>query len=109
MATFQNLTVEQVKAKIDGGESFRLIDVREPGEHAVAHIEGAELLPLSRANDWVGDLTDDQEIVVFCHHGGRSAQVASFLAARRGFARVANMAGGIDEWSQRIDPSIPRY
>ena len=109
MATFQNLTVDQVKAKIDSGESFRLIDVREPGEHAVAHIEGAELLPLSRANDWINDLTDDTELVIFCHHGGRSAQVSSFLAARRGFTQVANMVGGIEEWSQRIDPSVQRY
>ncbi|HNP70781.1 MAG TPA: rhodanese-like domain-containing protein [Kouleothrix sp.] len=109
MAQYANLTVEQVHEKLQRGDDFRLIDVREPHEHAVARIEGAELLPLSRANEWVGTLPADQEIVFFCHHGGRSAQVAAFLAGQRGFGRVANMLGGINEWSIRVDPAIARY
>ena len=109
MPSYQNLSVEQVKAKLDRGDAFRLIDVREPSEHTVAQIEGAELLPLSQASQWIGSLTDEQEIVVLCHHGGRSAQVASFLAMQRGFTQVANMEGGIDAWSLRIDPGIARY
>ena len=107
--SYQNLTTDEVKAQLDRGESFRLIDVREPHEHAVAHIEGAELLPLSQAGQWIGALPQDEELVFFCHHGSRSQQVAQYLATRAGYTNVANMLGGIDEWSRRIDPAVPRY
>ena len=109
MAKYQNLTPAQVKEKLDRGDIFRLIDVREPHEYAYAHIEGSELLPLSRAQEWVGELPEDQELVLLCHHGSRSAQVASFLASQRGLKNVANMLGGIDEWSRLIDTTVPRY
>ena len=106
---YQNLTPAQVKEKLDRGDAFRLIDVRESHEYAYARIERSELLPLSRAQDWIGDLPEDQELVFVCHHGSRSAQVAGFLASRRGLANIANMLGGIDEWSRLIDPDVPRY
>jgi rhodanese-related sulfurtransferase len=108
-AGFENLTVVQVKEKLDRGDHFRLIDVREPDEHALARIDGSELLPLSRAQEWIETLSPDETIVFFCHIGGRSQQVASFLAHQRGFTNVANMLGGIDDWSLRIDSSVPRY
>lgn len=106
---YRNLTTQQVKQMLDAGERFRLIDVREPEEHAVARIEGAELLPLSRAQEWIETLPHDQELVFFCHHGGRSQQVASFLATQRGHTNAANMLGGIEDWARRIDPQVPRY
>lgn len=109
MPGFQDISVEQVKARLDSGETFRLIDVREPLEHAVAQIEGAELLPMSRAQQWGDTLSPDEAIVFFCHHGIRSAQVAQFFAGRRGFGHVANMSGGIDAWAMRIDPNVQRY
>jgi rhodanese-related sulfurtransferase len=109
MSNYKNITPLEVKEKLDRSDSFRLIDVREPNEYAYARIEGAELLPLSRAQEWVGDLPDNQELVIMCHHGSRSAQVASFLADQRGLTNIANMLGGIDEWSRLIDPSVPRY
>lgn len=109
MPGFQNISVEQVKARLDSGETFRLIDVREPLEHAIAQIAGAELLPMSRAPHWIGTLSPDEAIVFFCHHGVRSAQVAQFFAGQRGFEHVANMSGGIDAWSVRIDPDVQRY
>src|SRR5262245_57934809 len=105
---YQNLTTAQVKAKLDRGDTFRLIDVREDEEHAITRIEGAELLPLSRAQEWLSELSPDEELVFFCHVGGRSQQVASYLA-QRGFTNVANMLGGIEDWSLRIDPTVPRY
>ena len=107
--SYRDLTTDQVKAKLDRGESFRFIDVREAEEYALARIEGAELLPLSRAAEWIGTLDPDQEYVFFCHHGLRSAHVAEYVASTLGFTRVANMIGGIEEWSLRIDPSVPRY
>ena len=109
MPNYENITPAQVKEKLERGDSFRLIDVREPNEYAWARIEDAELLPLSRAQEWVGDLPEDQELVFMCHHGSRSAQVAGYLAAQRGFTKVANMLGGIDEWSRLIDSGVPRY
>ena len=109
MPNYENITPAQLKEKLERGDSFRLIDVREPNEYEWARIEGAELLPLSRAQEWVGNLPGDQELVFMCHHGSRSAQVAGYLAAQRGFTKVANMLGGIDEWSRLIDPSVPRY
>jgi rhodanese-related sulfurtransferase len=107
--SYRNLTTAQVKEKLDRDDTFRLIDVREESEQAVARIEGAELLPLSRAQEWLADLSPDEEIVFFCHVGGRSQQVASYLAYQLGFANVANMLGGIDDWSLRVDPAVPRY
>ena len=68
-----------------------------------------ELLPMSRAQEWVDTLSPDEEIVFFCHHGMRSAQVANFFARQRAFPNVANMSGGIDAWSTQIDPGVPRY
>ena len=55
-----------------------------------------------------GEIPPDREIIVFCHHGARSAQVATYLL-RNGYSRVRNLAGGIDAWSSLVDPSIPRY
>jgi rhodanese-related sulfurtransferase len=109
MMPYRDLTVAEVKSKLDRGDSFRLIDVREPSEHTIARIDGSELLPLSQAQQWVGTLPPDVELVFFCHHGGRSQQVASFLASQLGFTQVANMIGGIDDWSVEIDPTVPRY
>jgi rhodanese-related sulfurtransferase len=106
---YRNLTTDDVKAMLDSGEKFRFIDVREPYEHAIAQIEGAELLPLSTAQDWINTLERDEPIVFFCHHGSRSQQLASYAASQLGFTDSANMLGGIEEWSLRIDPTIPRY
>ena len=106
---YRNLSPTQVKEKLDRGDQFRLVDVREQDEYEIARIEGADLLPLSRAQEWLETLPADQEIVFFCHMGGRSQQVASYLANQRGFTNVANMLGGIDDWSLQIDPTVPRY
>ena len=106
---YQNLTTAQVKQKLDRRDHFRLIDVREQAEYTIARIEGTELLPLSSAQQWVETLSPDEELVFFCHHGGRSQQVAAYLANQRGFTNVSNMLGGIEDWSRRIDPAVPRY
>lgn len=107
--SFANVTPQDVKARLDAGEDLLLLDVREPQEYATAHIESSELKPLSRANEWAASLPHDIPIVVFCHHGGRSAQVAQALTQQLGYTNVANMVGGIEQWSLDIDPSVPRY
>jgi rhodanese-related sulfurtransferase len=103
------ITVEELKVKCDAKENFRLIDVREPSEHRTARIEGAELCPLGQIAQWAAELADkNEEIILHCHHGMRSDRACQFLAAQ-GFTNVKNLAGGIDEWSVKIDDRVPRY
>ncbi|MFN0199373.1 MAG: rhodanese-like domain-containing protein [Planctomycetaceae bacterium] len=92
------------------GENFLLLDCRERDEHATASIKGAVLVPMSEIETRLSELESYRrgEIIVHCHHGGRSLKVARGLAAQ-GFANVKSMAGGIDQWSTDIDQSIPRY
>ena len=85
-----------------------VVDVREPWEHDKARIEGSALIPMREIPSRLAELPEDAEIVLLCHHGGRSAQVAQWLA-RNGFERVHNLAGGIDAWSRLVDPAVPRY
>jgi rhodanese-related sulfurtransferase len=105
---FKEATPRDVKQRLDAGEEVTLIDVREPDEMMIAAIDGAEERPMSQARDWIDSLPKDRELVIFCHHGGRSAQVAMALA-HRGHTNVTNMSGGIDAWSEDVDPSVPRY
>lgn len=102
------MTPGELREKITRGEKFRLIDVREPVEYEIARIEGAELLPMTLANEWVGALRPEEEIVFFCHHGVRSRHVCEYLA-QQGFKKLYNLAGGIDSWSQEVDKNVPRY
>lgn len=104
------LDCRSVKAKLDSGEGFLFLDCREPDEHATAHIAGTTLIPMSALTQRIGELEPyrDSQIVVHCHHGGRSMRVTQWLR-QQGFAKTTNMAGGIDEWSQQVDPSVPRY
>ncbi|MDO5693978.1 MAG: rhodanese-like domain-containing protein [Pseudomonadota bacterium] len=94
------------------GEAPLLLDCREPAEWHAASVraDGAELLqmPMHSIPPRLHELDKDRPVAVLCHHGGRSMQVAMFLA-QRGFARVANIAGGIDAWSLQVDPTVPRY
>lgn len=100
----------RVKEKLDAGEAFVLLDCRERDEHEVAQLDEARLLPMSELQERVVELDDcrEREIVVHCHHGVRSQQVAAWLR-QQGFADVKSMVGGIDRWAQEIDPSVPRY
>jgi adenylyltransferase/sulfurtransferase len=92
------------------GEELLLLDVREPGEHARARIEGAQLMPLGQLAERLGELAawKGRRVVVHCHHGGRSARACALLR-EQGFERVENLAGGIDAWSLTVDPGVPRY
>lgn len=89
-----------------------VLDVREPAELRVASIkaDGFELLtiPMGVIPPRLNELDPGQPVACLCHHGARSMQVAAFLRAR-GFAHVANIAGGINAWSTELDPTVPRY
>ena len=98
----------QLKARLDAGEKFLLIDVREPDEWAIGHIESAVLAPLATVPDRCGEWEEDAEIVLMCRGGKRSADALAFLA-QRGFTNLTNLRGGILGWSDQVDPSIPKY
>ena len=102
------IDVEQLKTWLDEGRRVRLLDVREPREHVHCRIEGARLVPMRQIPQRLDEIDGDALTVVYCHHGPRSTQVVMYLR-RQGFERVTNLRGGIDSWSLRIDPSVPRY
>jgi rhodanese-related sulfurtransferase len=108
MASYQDLGAADVAAMMRRGDALRLIDVREPDEHRVAQIAGAELWPLSRARAWLSNVPRDTLVVFVCHHGMRSASVAAYFA-EHGYTNIANLTGGIDAWSCDVDPAVPRY
>ncbi|MCE9641164.1 MAG: sulfurtransferase [Betaproteobacteria bacterium] len=85
-----------------------VLDVREPWEHNVCHIAGAQLLPMQEIPARVGELPQDRDIVVMCHHGMRSLQVANYLQSA-GVSRVYNLSGGIAAWADQVEPAMSRY
>jgi rhodanese-related sulfurtransferase len=103
------ITPQEVKSRLDRGEAIRLVDVREPFEHAQARIDGADLIPMRTVPRHLDALRAEcRPIVVLCHHGWRSLQVVTWLR-QQGIDCCASMSGGIDQWSREIDPSVGRY
>ena len=105
------ITPQDVKKKLDAGESIRLIDVREIHEYNHCRIEGADLIPMNTIPQHLAELSTQAEttpLIVFCHHGGRSMNVVNWLR-QQGVAACQNLTGGIDRWSLQIDPNVPRY
>jgi monothiol glutaredoxin len=103
----QSMSVRELKELIDAIEPIELLDVRTPEERAIAAIPGAVLLNEAEAAR-IEALPRDTKLVLHCHHGGRSQQAAEQFISL-GFSRVFNVIGGIDAWSQEIDPDVPRY
>jgi len=101
------ITVQQLKRRIDAGEDVQLIDVREPWEAQIAQI-GGKLIPQNDVPNRLAEIDREREVVVHCKGGGRSQRIAEFLR-QQGYERVANLAGGIGAWSNDIDPSVPKY
>lgn len=101
------ISVQQLKARMEAGEDLLLLDVREPYEFKIANLSG-QLVPLGQLHSKFSEIDSSREIVVYCHHGNRSAVAVQFLK-NQGFEKVLNLAGGIEQWSREIDPSVPRY
>jgi adenylyltransferase/sulfurtransferase len=101
-------TARQVKAAIDSGKRPVLLDVREPYEYSLCHLESSTLIPVEELPIRLGELNKDSEIVVYCHVGIRSTGAVRLLK-QAGFANVRNLQGGIDEWARQIDNNMPRY
>jgi rhodanese-related sulfurtransferase len=98
----------ELKQRLERGDRVSILDVREPEEVAVAAFPGALQVPMGDVPSRLAELDPEAEWVIVCHHGMRSANVAMYLL-RNGFEKVANLSGGIDEWSLTVDPATPRY
>jgi rhodanese-related sulfurtransferase len=85
-----------------------LLDVRESWEYELCHLPGSQLMPMHTVPLRSDELDRERDIVVICHHGGRSMQVAMFLE-HKGFARLHNLSGGVDAWACDIAPDMHRY
>jgi rhodanese-related sulfurtransferase len=92
----------------DGAENFVLLDVREDDELEKASLSWAKHVPMARVLERLAELPTDRPIVVMCHGGSRSNRIAQYLR-QNGYSDVANLTGGIDAWSEQIDPSVPVY
>jgi rhodanese-related sulfurtransferase len=104
------VSCQSVQERLAAGEDLLLLDCREPAEFALASIPRATLLPMSELLARAAELDPhrDRAIVVYCHLGGRSLQVASWLR-QQNFTGAQSMAGGIDAWAREVDPQVPRY
>jgi len=105
--TMRDMTVEELKQRLDKGDDLFVLDVREPHEYQICNL-GGHLIPLNDLPKRVSELDSSREIVVHCKMGGRSAKAVDFLR-QSGFSRVYNLAGGINAWAERIDPKVPKY
>lgn len=85
-----------------------LLDVREPWEFALCQVPGSINLPMNELPARFGELDEDAEIVMICHHGMRSYQCGAFLE-RQGFGNIINLAGGVERWADEVDPAMARY
>jgi molybdopterin/thiamine biosynthesis adenylyltransferase/rhodanese-related sulfurtransferase len=102
------ISVSELKRKLDTREPVQLLDVREPFEAEIAHIDRARLIPLRDLSDHLDDLDRGAYTVVHCHTGMRSARAVQLLR-NAGFANVFNLNGGIDAWAEEIDPAVQKY
>jgi adenylyltransferase/sulfurtransferase len=101
------ITVKELKRRIDADEEVQLIDVREPYEYQIAQI-GGKLIPQNDVPSRLGEIDPTREVVLHCKSGGRSQRIAEYLK-QQGYPRVANVAGGITAWADEIDPKVAKY
>lgn len=106
----RQLSVHQLQSMLagDSSEKPHLLDVREPWEFQLAHIDGSKLLPMQTIPNELDQLDRTHPTVVICHHGMRSLQVVAFLE-RQGFENLHNLQGGIDAWARHVDARLPLY
>lgn len=102
------ISVHELKRKMEGNGAFAIIDVREPFEYEIARIEGSKLIPLGELPTRLDKLQQDEEIILLCKSGTRSAHAAELLRGA-GFTRSYSLEGGLDAWADEIDPVMQRY
>ena len=107
-ASATEIAAVELKQRMDRGDKLTIVDVREPNEYQINRIAGSQLIPLGEIPRRYAELEQDDEIVVHCKMGGRSAKAADYLRSV-GFKRVLNLKGGILDWVDKVDPSQPKY
>lgn len=108
MSNVPTLTPLELKALMDQGSDFQLIDVREPFEHELCNI-GGELIPMGSVPQHIDRFDRDRQVVVYCRSGRRSGEIVQYLQAYFGYTNLYNLQGGILAWSDEVDPSVPKY
>ena len=105
----RHITGSELKAYLDSAKRPPfLLDVREPWEYKICHIEGAHLIPMRNIPSSLQSLDSEQQTIVICHHGIRSRQVAMYLE-HQGFSNIVNLEGGVAGWARDVDPKMPTY
>lgn len=104
----QTISPEQLKTKLDAGKKTVLLDVREAWEHELCNIVNSINISMSHVEEMLNTLKPDDEIVVICHHGMRSFQVATYLE-NNGYNQITNLEGGIDAWAKSVDTGMAQY
>lgn len=105
----QEISVSELKEKMDAGEDIELIDVREPDEYEFARIEGAKHIPLGQILQRKDEIDNSKPIIMQCKSGGRSERAILALQQAGFEGNMSNLVGGIKAWSNEIDPSVPKY
>jgi len=103
-----DVTADEVKGELDAGKELVLLDVRDPHEYEITHIDGAKFIPLGELPARLDELDDHADVVTYCHHGARSLKALEILKAA-GFAKVRSLRGGIDAWAVNVEREMPRY
>ena len=106
----REISVDELSHRLERGDQPLLVDVRQPWEHQLARLPSSLLLPLGELPSRAAEVQPGpgQLVVCYCHHGVRSLHAAEVLSSA-GVANVVSLAGGIEAWSQQVDPSVPRY
>jgi len=102
------ITPQDLKARMDGNDRPVLLDVRDDWETKLCRLDNALHIPMEELELRTDELNPADDIVVYCHHGVRSAAVADYLR-RLGFTRVRNLSGGLDAWARAVEPAMRRY
>jgi len=107
---FANIEISplEVRQRLERGEKLLFVDVREPWEYAISHIDDAKLIPMGEIPKNLPILEEGGEVILICHHGMRSLDAAAWLRSQ-GVDGARSMAGGIERWAVEIDPKVPRY
>jgi len=101
-------TVSELKAMIDSGADFQLIDIREPHEYDICHLNG-QLIPMNEVPDRIEEISKDKPVVIHCRSGARSGRIIEYLEGAQGFENLYNLKGGILAWADEIDQDMPKY
>jgi len=104
----KSITPAALKTKLDAGEKPHLLDVREAWEYDLCSIEGSTNISMSNIEQMLNEFKPDDEIIVICHHGMRSFQVANYLEGKD-YSNITNLEGGVDAWANSVDAGMAQY